>query len=86
MVRKSSCAPDSAGASRKFLHYLSSLGVQSSVSYPVPVKKARMVAWINDKQYWQPALDQSGEERTDAWVINPTDVLGLMEYPPGTNL
>lgn len=40
---------DSAGASRKFLHYLDSLGVQFSVSYPVPVMKARMVAWINDK-------------------------------------
>ncbi len=77
---------DSAGASRKFLHYLSSLGVQFSVSYPVPVLKARMVAWINDKQYWQPALGQDGNERTDAWVINATDVLGLTDYPPGTNL
>ena len=77
---------DSAGASRKFLHYLSSLGVQFSVSYPVPVMKANMVAWINDKQYWQPALDQAGDERTDAWVVNATDVLGLTDYPPGTNL
>lgn len=77
---------DSAGASRKFLHYLSSLGVQFSVSYPVPVMKANMVAWINDKQYWQPGLDQAGDERTDAWVINATDVLGLTDYPPGTNL
>ena len=77
---------DSAGASRKFLHYLSSLGVQFSVSYPVPVMKARMVSWINDKQYWQPALDHSGEDRTDAWVVNATDVLGLTDYPAGTNL
>jgi hypothetical protein len=77
---------DSAGASRKFLHYLSSLGVQFSVSYPVPVMKANMIAWINDKQYWQPALDQAGDERTDAWVINATDVLGLTDYPSGTNL
>ena len=77
---------DSAGASRKFLHYLSSLGVQFSVSYPVPVMKARMVAWINEKKYWQPALNQAGEERTDAWVVNATDVLGLTDYPAGTNL
>jgi hypothetical protein len=77
---------DSAGASRKFLHYLASLGVQFSVSYPVPVVKARMVAWINDKQYCQPALDQAGDERTDAWVVNATDVLGLTDYPAGTNL
>lgn len=77
---------DSAGASRKFLHYLSSLGVQFSVSYPVPVMKARMVAWINEKKYWQPALDQSGDERADAWVVNATNVLGLTDYPEGTNL
>lgn len=77
---------DSAGASRKFLHHLASLGVQFSVSYPVPVMKARMVAWINDKQYWQPALDQDGKARTDAWVVNATDVLGLTDYPAGTNL
>ncbi len=77
---------DSAGASRKFLHYLETLGVQFSVSYPVPVMKARMVAWINEKKYWQPALDQAGEERTDAWVVNATDVMGLTDYPTGTNL
>ncbi|WP_026533336.1 IS1380 family transposase, partial [Arthrobacter sp. H41] len=77
---------DSAGASREFLHYLSSLGVQFSVSYPVPVLKAHMVGWINDKKYWQPALDQSGDERTDAWVVNATEVLGLTDYPAHTNL
>lgn len=77
---------DSAGASRKFLHYLASLGVQFSVSYPVPVMKAHMVAWINDKKYWQPALDQAGNERTNAWVVNATEVMGLTDYPAGTNL
>jgi hypothetical protein len=77
---------DSAGASRKFLHYLASLGVQFSVSYPVPVMKAHMVGWINDKRHWQPALDQDGNQRPDAWVINATDVLGLTDYPEGTNL
>ncbi|GAB3543909.1 IS1380 family transposase [Arthrobacter tecti] len=77
---------DSAGASRKFLHYLASLGVQFTVSYPVPVTKAHMVAWINDKAHWQPALDQNGKERTDAWVINATEILGLTDYPAGTNL
>jgi len=61
---------DSAGASRKFLYYLASLGVQFSVSYPVPVAKARMVGWISDKQYWEPALDQAGEERTCTFVPN----------------
>ncbi len=77
---------DSAGASRKFLHHLSSLGVQFSVSYPVPVLKAHMVGWINDKKYWQPALDQDGKERADAWVVNATGILGLTDYPEGTNL
>lgn len=60
--------------------------MQFTVSYPVPVLKARMVAWINDKQYWQPAHDQDGNERTDAWVVYATDVLGLTDYPAGTNL
>lgn len=77
---------DSAGASRKFLHYLSSLGVQFSVSYPVPVMKTRMLTWINDKQYWQPALDQNGDERQNAWVVNATEVMGLTDCPEGTNL
>lgn len=72
---------DSAGASRKFLHHLASLGVQFSVSYPVPVMKARMVAWINEKKYWQPALNQAGEERADAWVVNATDVLRTHGLP-----
>ncbi|MBG6182064.1 hypothetical protein IWX62_003292 [Arthrobacter sp. CAN_A1] len=77
---------DSAGASRKFLHYLASLGVQFTVSYPVPITKAHMVAWINDKAHWQPALDQNGKERTNAWVINATEIFGLTDYPAGTNL
>jgi len=77
---------DSAGASRKFLHHLASLGVQFTVSYPVPVLKAHMVGWINNKKYWQRALDQNGKERTDAWVINATEILGLTDYPAGTNL
>ncbi|HEY8295060.1 MAG TPA: IS1380 family transposase [Micrococcaceae bacterium] len=77
---------DSAGASRKFLWYLHSQNVQFSVSYPVPAAKAHMVDWINDKKNWQPALDQAGTDRTDAWVINATDIIPLQDYPPGTNL
>lgn len=77
---------DSAGASRKFLWYLHSQNVQFSVSYPVPAGKAHMVDWIHDKQYWQSALDTEGNDRVDAWVINATDVIGLDDYPPGTQL
>lgn len=68
---------DSAGASRKFLQHLDTMGVQFSVSYPVPVLKARMVGWINDKKYWEPALAQDGEPRHNAWVIDATKVLGV---------
>jgi hypothetical protein len=77
---------DSAGASRKFLWYLHSQNVQFSVSYPVPAAKAHMVDWINDKKNWQPALDQAGHDRADAWVINATEIIPLTDYPPGTNL
>ncbi|MDE8670703.1 IS1380 family transposase [Pseudarthrobacter sp. H3Y2-7] len=77
---------DSAGASRKFLWHLHSLGVQFSTSYSLPFGKAHMIDWISDKEYWQPALDQSGNDRSDAWVINATDVIPLTDYPPGTKL
>ena len=45
-----------------------------------------MIDWINDKRYWQPALDQDGNERTDGWVINAMGVIPLQDYPPGTKL
>ena len=77
---------DSAGASRKFLRHLTDLGMQFSVSYPVPAFKTDRVQRINDKTFWQPALDQEGNERTKAWVVNATDVVGLDDYPQGTNL
>lgn len=38
---------DSAGASRKFLWHLHSLGVQFSTSYTLPFGKAHMIDWIN---------------------------------------
>lgn len=77
---------DSAGASRKFLWHLHSLGVQYTTSYTLPFGKAHMIDWISDKAYWQPALDQDGNDRADAWVINATDVIPLTDYPPGTKL
>jgi hypothetical protein len=58
--------PDGARASRQFLAHLDTLGVQFTVSYLVPAGKAYMVEWINDKEYWQPALDVDGEECTAA--------------------
>jgi hypothetical protein len=70
---------DSAGASRKFLWHLHAHGGQFSVSYPVPVGKAHMIEWINDKKYWQPALDQDGKDRDGAWIP-------LSDYPTGTKL
>lgn len=77
---------DSAGASRKFLWHLHSMGVQFTTSYTLPFGKAHMVDWLSNKEYWQPALDQTGNDRTDAWVINATDVIPLTDYPPGTKL
>ena len=62
------------------------MGVQFSVSYPVPVMKARLVRWINERKYWQPALSREGEDREDAWVVNAADVLGLRDHPAGMNL
>jgi hypothetical protein len=48
--------------------------------------KTHTIDWITDKEYWQSALDQHGNDRTDAWVINATDVIPLTDYPPGTQL
>lgn len=48
---------------------------------------------MESKRAWQllqrrrsPDLDQSGNDRNDAWVINATDVIPLTDYPPGTKL
>lgn len=77
---------DSAGATRKFLDYLASRGVQFSTSYAIPVASDSYLHRIEDKDYWQPALDHEGEQREDAWVVNATDVIALKDYPEGTNL
>lgn len=77
---------DSAGASREFLHHLESLGLQFSTSYALPVINERFIRWINDKKYWEPATDQHGNLRDDAWVIDASKVLKLKNYPPGTRI
>ena len=77
---------DSAGASRAFLNYLDERGVQFSVSYAIPVVKNSLVHRITNKKHWQFALDQDGNERENAWVVNATDAVPLSGYPKGTNL
>ncbi|MGP9788266.1 transposase, partial [Glutamicibacter sp. 287] len=77
---------DSAGSSREFLHHLDSLGVQFSTSYSLPVLKERFIRWIDQKKYWEPALDADGGQRDNAWVIDATKVLELRQYPPGTRI
>jgi Transposase DDE domain group 1 len=77
---------DSAGASRKFLWHLHSLGVQFTTSYTIPFKQGPHGRLDQRQKYWQPALDQPGNDRTDAWVINATDVIPLIDYPPGTTV
>lgn len=77
---------DSAGASREFLHHLHSLGLQFSTSFALPVPNERFVHWINDKEHWEQALDQHGNQRHDAWVIDATKVIELKGYPEGTRL
>ncbi len=77
---------DSAGASREFLDHLHSLGIQFSTSFALPVANERLIGWINEKKYWEPATDQHGNERHDAWVIDATEVLKLKNYPPGTRI
>lgn len=77
---------DSAGASREFLHHLHSLGLQFSTSFALPVPNERFIHWINDKDHWERALDQHGNQRHDAWVIDATRVIELKDYPEGTRL
>ena len=77
---------DSAGASREFLHHLHSLGLQFSTSFALPVPNERFIHWINNKDHWEPALDQHGNQRRDAWVIDATKVIELKDYPEGTRL
>ncbi|MGB9034948.1 MAG: IS1380 family transposase [Paeniglutamicibacter sp.] len=77
---------DSAGASREFLRHLHSLGLQFSTSFALPVPNERFIHWINNKDHWELALDQHGNERHDAWVIDATKVIELKDYPQNTRL
>ena len=77
---------DSAGSSREFLHYLDSLGIQFSTSYSLPVIKERFIRWIDEKKYWEPALDANGAQRDNAWVIDASKIIELKDYPPGTRM
>ncbi|UTT40876.1 IS1380 family transposase [Glutamicibacter mishrai] len=77
---------DSAGSSREFLHRLDSLGIPFSTSYSLPVIKERFIRWIDEKKYWEPALDADGVQRDDAWVIDASKVIELKDYPPGTRI
>jgi hypothetical protein len=77
---------DSAGSSREFVHHMDSLGIQFSTSYSLPVIKERFIRWIDEKKYWEPALDADGGQRDDAWVIDASKVIELKDYPPGTRI
>lgn len=77
---------DSAGASREFLNHLHSLGLQFSTSFALPVANERLIGWINEKKYWEPATDQQGNQRHNAWVIDASKVIALKNYPLGTRL
>ena len=77
---------DSAGASREFLHHLHALGLQFSTSYALPVPNERFIHWISNKDHWERALNQHGNERHDAWAIDATKVIALKDYPDGTRL
>lgn len=77
---------DSAGVSREFLHHLHCLGLQFSTAFALPVANERLIGWINEKKYWEPATDQNGKQRHNAWVIDASKVIALKNYPPGTRL
>lgn len=77
---------DSAGATREFVAYVHSLGLQFSTSYTLPVLNERFIHWINNKDLWEPALDQNGNQRDNAWVIEATKVIQLKGYPENTRL
>lgn len=76
---------DSAVASGKILSHLRSLGVEFSTSYTLPFGEAHVIDWINYKQYWQLAVVQHGNERTDAFDINAADIVPLTHCPRTPN-
>jgi hypothetical protein len=77
---------NSAGGLRKFPRCLYGQNVHFSVSSAVPVGRMHMIDRINDRKKWQLALDQSGNNCADAWVIKATEIIPLQDYPPGTIL
>ena len=66
------------------LHRLDSLGHELSTLYSLPVVNERFVRRIDEKTYWEPALDSDGGQRHDAWAIDASTVLELKAYLPET--
>jgi len=50
------------------------------------VLKEREIRWINEKKYWEPAIDQHGKQLRDVWVVDATQVMKLKDYPPNTRI
>ncbi|RWZ79131.1 IS1380 family transposase, partial [Glutamicibacter sp. HZAU] len=44
------------------------------------------IRWIDEKKFWEPALDADGVQRDNAWVIDASKVIELKDYPPGTRI
>lgn len=44
------------------------------------------MGWISDKKYWEPGIDQHGEQLRDVCVVDATRILQQKNYPPGTRI
>jgi hypothetical protein len=76
---------DSAGASHDLADACRECDIRFSFGYPLtePVREALLGL---PEAAWRPAIDQDGQPRDGAWVIELTDTVNLPDWPEGTRL
>jgi hypothetical protein len=86
-VRRIVVRTDSAGCTHRFVDGCRSRNVGFAV---VARRNARIHGAIAnlpvDDDRWQPAVRTNGDERSDAFVCEITDLVDLTSWPPGTRL
>ncbi|PQZ87719.1 hypothetical protein CQ018_17390 [Arthrobacter sp. MYb227] len=56
--------------------------MQLSTSFFLPVANEWLIGRINEEKYWEPATDQHGQERHNAWVIDASKAMPLKTIHP----
>nr|WP_232807397.1 IS1380 family transposase [Geodermatophilus chilensis] len=80
--RKVLIRTDGAGASHKFLTWLTGQRLSYSIGFGLPANTADLLTQI-PAEVWTPAYDAHDQIREGAWVAELTGLLDLTSWPPG---